>query len=107
MVMKIDPDALRHFPIPADAVLKRSVLLLRDIFGNPFRPITVDPDWLAPGVVELTRTIYEDRAFDRMPELADAFEQAGCTKAEILAHCREPGAHVQGCWVVDLLSGKE
>jgi hypothetical protein len=81
--------------------------LLRDIFGNPFRPIAVDPGWLMPGVVELARTIYEGRAFDRMRELADALERAGCTNADMLAHCRQPGEHVRGCWVVDLLLNKE
>ena len=81
--------------------------LVRCIFGNPFRPVTIDPAWLTPGVVELARTIYEDRAFDRMPELADALEQAGCANPDILAHCREPGPHVRGCWMVDLLLGKE
>jgi hypothetical protein len=81
--------------------------LVRDIFGNPFRPVAVDPSWLTPGVVELARTIYEGRAFDRMPELANALEEAGCANADILAHCREPGEHVRGCWVLDLLLGKE
>ena len=26
---------------------------------------------------------------------------------DILDHCRGPGPHVRGCWVVDLLLGKE
>ena len=81
--------------------------LLRDIFGNPFRPAAVDPDWLTPSVVELSRSIYDDRAFDRMPELADVLERAGCTNANVLEHCRGPGPHVRGCWIVDLLLGKE
>jgi hypothetical protein len=81
--------------------------LVRCIFGNPFRPVAVDAGWLTPGVVGLARTIYEGRAFNRMPELADALEQAGFANADILAHCREPGPHVRGCWVVDGLLGKE
>jgi hypothetical protein len=81
--------------------------LVHCIFGNPFRPVALDPAGLTPGVVELARTIYEDRAFDRMPELADALERAGCTNTDILAHCRQPGDHVRGCWVVDLILGKE
>ena len=80
--------------------------ILYEIIGNPFRPVAVDPSWLTPGVVELARTIYEDRAFDRMPALADALEDAGCHDTDILAHCRQPGQHVRGCWVVDLLLGK-
>jgi hypothetical protein len=81
--------------------------LLRDIFGNPFRPVAADPFRLTPGVVGLARTIYEGRGFDRMPQLANALEEAGCDNADILAHCRQPGEHVRGCWVVDLLLGKE
>src|SRR5262245_47213544 len=75
--------------------------------SSPFRPVAVDPGWLTPSVVELARTIYDQRAFDQMPDLADALERAGCDNPEILAHCRQPGEHVRGCWVVDLLLGKE
>jgi hypothetical protein len=82
----------------------RSVLL--DLFGNPFRPITPNPSWLTPTVTSLAQGIYEDRAFDRLPILADALEDAGCTNADILEHCRGPGPHVRGCWVVDLLLDK-
>jgi hypothetical protein len=81
--------------------------LIRDIFPNPFRPVAVDPEWLVPTVTTLARIIYDDRALDQMPDLADALEQAGCTNEEILAHCRQPGEHVRGCWVVDLILGKE
>jgi len=81
--------------------------LLRDIFGNPFRPVTPDSTWLTSNVTALAQAIYDERAFDRMPILADALEDAGCTNQEILAHCRGVGAHVRGCWVVDLLLGKE
>jgi hypothetical protein len=81
--------------------------LLRDIFGNPFRPVTVSPNWLTPAARYLAQAIYDDRAFDRMPILADALEDAGCTNADILNHCRQPGEHCRGCWVVDLLLGKE
>jgi hypothetical protein len=80
--------------------------LLRDIFGNPFRPGAVHPAWLTPHVIGLARGIYEDRAFDRMPVLGDALEEAGCTDEEILAHCRSPTDHARGCWVVDLILGK-
>jgi hypothetical protein len=85
--------------------------LLRDIFGLlPFRPVTIAPAWAAWNdgtVVTLAKAIYEDRAFDRLPILADALEEAGCDNAEVLAHCHQPGEHVRGCWVVDLLLGKE
>jgi hypothetical protein len=81
--------------------------ILRDIFGNPFRPkFAIDSSRLSwnDGIVpKLAQAIYDDRAFDRLPILADALEEAGCTNADILNHCRQPGEHVRGCWVVDLL----
>jgi len=81
--------------------------LLHDIFCNPFRPINLSPAWLTTKVVELAQQIYDERAFDRLPTLANALEEAGCTNPEILSHCRGPGPHVRGCWVVDLLLGKK
>ena len=79
---------------------------IRDIFGNPFRPVAFDPSWRTEAAVGIARGIYEDRAFERMPILADALEEAGCCNVDILSHCREPGEHVRGCWVVDLVLGK-
>jgi hypothetical protein len=84
--------------------------LLRDIFGNPFRPtLTIAPLWLGWNdrtVLRLAQAIYDERAFDRMPILADALEDAGCDNVDILSHCRDAGPHVRGCWVLDLLLGK-
>jgi hypothetical protein len=81
--------------------------LVRDIFGSPFRPIPVEPVWLTATVVAFAKGIYNDRAFDRMPILADALQDAGCENADILNHCWQPGEHVRGCWVVDLLTGRK
>ncbi|OWK42425.1 hypothetical protein FRUB_04503 [Fimbriiglobus ruber] len=86
--------------------LKRMAEVFRCIFGNPFRPITFNPSYLTPTVLSLAKGIYEDRAFDRMPVLADALQDAGCDNEDILTHCRGPGPHVRGCWVVDLCLGK-
>jgi hypothetical protein len=80
---------------------------LRCIIGNPFRPVTLNPTWLTPTVKSLAEQIYNDRAFDRMPVLGDALEEAGCTVKEVLEHCRNGGEHVRGCWVVDKVLGKE
>lgn len=80
--------------------------LLRDIFGNPFRPAALDPTWRTSTVIALAAGIYADRAFDRLPILADALEDAGCSAAEVLAHCRTDGPHVRGCHVVDLVLGR-
>ncbi|QEG31500.1 hypothetical protein GobsT_63220 [Gemmata obscuriglobus] len=82
-------------------------VLVRDIFGNPFRPVIVNPSWLTSNVVALATGIYADRAFDRMPILADALQDAGCDNADILTHCRSEAPHVRGCWVIDLLLGRE
>jgi hypothetical protein len=81
--------------------------LLRDIIGNPFRSITLNPSWLTSTVLALATGIYEEKAFDRMPILADALQDAGCEHEEILNHCRQLGDHVRGCWVVDLLLNKQ
>jgi hypothetical protein len=86
---------------------KFQVPLLHDIIGNPFQPVTFDHVWLTPFVVTLAQTIYDDQTFDRMPELADALVATGCTHAEVLQHCRGTGPHVRGCWVVDLILGKD
>ena len=82
---------------------------IHDVLGNPFRPISHNSSWLAwnDGTIpKMAQVIYDARAFDRLPLLADALEDAGCTDADILSHCRTPGEHVRGCWVVDLLLGK-
>jgi hypothetical protein len=83
--------------------------LLRDIFGNPFRPVSADPAWLrwdGGTVVKMARALYDERAFERLPVLADALEDAGCAEETILAHLRGPGPHVPGCWALDLLRGE-
>ena len=79
--------------------------LLREVFGNPFRPVRADPSWLTSDVLLLARGIYDEKAFDRMPILADALQDAGCDNADVLDHCRQPGEHVRGCWVIDMLLG--
>jgi hypothetical protein len=84
--------------------------LLHEVFGNPFRRATVDPSWLAwegGTVPRLAGAVYEGRTFDQLPILGDALEEAGCTDVDVLAHCRQqPGAHVRGCWVLDLVLGR-
>ncbi|VTT98566.1 Uncharacterized protein (Fragment) OS=uncultured bacterium PE=4 SV=1 [Gemmataceae bacterium] len=81
--------------------------LLRDIFGNPFRPVAFDPAWRTSTAVSLAKHMYESRDFSAMPILADAIQDAGCEAEALLAHCRDPKqVHVRGCWVVDLVLGK-
>ncbi len=88
--------------------------LLRDAFGNPFRPVAVPRPWLTPAVVSLAQAAYDNRELPagtlenaRLAILADALEEAGCDSADVLVQCRSPGPHVRGCWVVDLVLGKE
>lgn len=80
--------------------------LIRCLFGNPYHPSSVDPAWLTGTVVTLARGIYADRAFDRLPVLADALQDAGCHDSVILEHCRREGSHARGCWVVDTVLGQ-
>ena len=115
-VQYFDPDAADPFHLvgegyenrdPATSMQARQCRLLREIFGDPFHSIDVNPAWLTRSVVGMAQGIYADRAFDRTPILGDALEDAGCGEASILAHCRGSDPHVLGCWVIDLLLGKE
>jgi hypothetical protein len=101
---------------------ERLANLLRDVCGSPFsrwqewkniralagnhRFVATDPPPRNPRILALAAGIYAGRAFDRLPLLSDALEEAGCTDRAILDHCRQPGEHVLGCWVVDLVLGK-
>jgi hypothetical protein len=83
--------------------------LLREVVGNPFRPPDLSPlclTWNDATVPRIAQAIYDERAFDRLPILADALEDAGCNDADLLNHCRGDGWHVRGCWAVDLLLEK-
>ena len=82
-------------------------LLLQDIMGNPFRPVTFSPSWRTDTAVALAAGMYEFRDFSPMPVLADALQDAECDSAEVLDHCRAPGPHVRGCWVVDAVLSKQ
>ncbi|HSQ55161.1 MAG TPA: hypothetical protein VLM40_05395 [Gemmata sp.] len=82
--------------------------ILRDLFGNPYYPIFFKPTWRTSTAVALATQMYDSRNFGAMPILADALQDAGCTSEDILNHCRDAKqVHVRGCWVVDLVLGKE
>jgi hypothetical protein len=85
---------------------KQQTILLREILGNPFRHVALNPACFAPSVVSLAYRIYQMQSFDRLPELAVLLRHAGCAELELLAHCRESRDHVLGCWGLDLLLGK-
>jgi hypothetical protein len=92
--LELDPSEMPH-----------QIHLLRDIFGNPFRPVSLNPAWRTETVVSMGMAIYNNRTFSHLPIWADALEDAGCENREILQHCRHPGPHVRGCWPLDLLLG--
>ncbi|MCI0701762.1 MAG: hypothetical protein L0241_11820 [Planctomycetia bacterium] len=81
--------------------------IVRDIFGNPFRPVAFSSEWRTDTAIALARQMWESREFSAMPILADALQDAGCDNEVILNHCRDANQpHVRGCWVVDLVLGK-
>jgi hypothetical protein len=89
--------------------------LLREIF-NPFRPVSIEPAWLAwhgGAIAKLAQAVYEERELPsghldaaRLAVLADMLEEAGATDAQLLRHLRSPGPHVLGCVAVDAVLGK-
>ncbi|MDY3558960.1 hypothetical protein R5W23_006136 [Gemmata sp. JC673] len=94
--------------------------VLRDVVGNPFRPVGFDPAWRTTDVRLLAERIYNDRAFDQLPILADALQDAGCGAERLLEHLRDPALlpwersdaagpppveHARGCWALDLVLG--
>ncbi len=93
-----------------NAARRGQAALLRDFFHNPFQPLPVVDSaclhWQGGKVVTMARAIYYERAFDWLPILADALEDSGCSDRAILDHCRGPGPHYRGCWLVDLLLGQ-
>lgn len=93
------------------AEMRAQADLLRELFGPlPFRDVPVAPSWLRWNegtVVKLARALYDGRRFGELGILADALEEAGCAEPELLAHCRAGGAHVVGCWALDLLLGQD
>lgn len=105
-----EPDDLTWLAPDRNAEVAIQAKLLREIVGNPFRSVRLAQEWLSANdalVASLARTIYDERAFDRMPILGDALEDAGCADLVILDHCRGASGHVRGCWLLDLILGRE
>ncbi|VTR92802.1 Uncharacterized protein (Fragment) OS=uncultured bacterium PE=4 SV=1 [Gemmata massiliana] len=105
-----NPDLRQFDPKGFDELVEwRSSFLcaLRDIFGNPFRPVTFSPSWRSSTAVALASQMYESRDFGAMPILGDAHPRCGMRQRDVLDHCRGPGPHVRGCWVMDGVLGKK
>jgi hypothetical protein len=88
--------------------------LMRDVFGNPFRLVAVEPGWRTQTVLALAQAASEVRVLPeglldtaRLVILADALEEAGCDNSDLLLHLRSPGQHVRGCWGLDLILGRD
>jgi hypothetical protein len=115
----LGPEGLEGAPILLDpegwkAGRREQAELVREVFGNPFRPVAVGPTWLTPTVTALAEATYEQRQLPqgtldlvRLAVLADALEEAGCTDADLLHHLRDRRPHVRGCWAVDRLLVKK
>jgi hypothetical protein len=91
------------------AELRAQAELLREVIGNPFRPVPIDPNWLAlanGSAGAVAQVICANSQFADLPLLADALEDAGCAEEALLRHLRGPGPHARGCWVLDLLTGR-
>jgi hypothetical protein len=87
--------------------LQQQAHLLRDVVRYSNSVVTLNPSWLTSTVVALAQQMYDSRDFSAMPILADALQDAGYDDTDILEHCRGPGPHVRGCFVVDRLLNKE
>jgi hypothetical protein len=74
---------------------------LREQLGNPYRKQNIPAECRTETVLALARGISMERAFDRLPILADALEEAGCQDMSLLTHARSSMNHFAGCWVVD------
>ena len=101
-----DPVAAHAAAVAASDVesLQRSnhlAPLLRDLVGNPWRPVVIDSAWRTTTTVGIALAAYQERDFERLPILADALEDAGCDDVLALGHLRGPGPHTRGCWVLD------
>lgn len=89
-----------------DEIAQQFANEFRDVAGDPFRPVAFDPAWRTEAVVGLATGIDESGAYERLPILADALQEAGCEDEQVLTHARGPGPHVRGCWLIDRILGR-
>jgi hypothetical protein len=95
--------------------------VMREVFGGPvcherhldrkpvyrWPPRLLPREWLTDTATTLARRIWDTREFGAMPILADALQDAGCDREDVLDHLRDPVAvHSRGCWVLDSILGQ-
>ncbi len=101
----VPPDSIRDATFAVHRRLQAAIA--RDILRGPAAPsATAFAPWLSPTVVGVAEAIYHNRSYADLLILADALEEAGCDHAAVLGHCRGPGQHWRGCWVLDALTGR-
>jgi hypothetical protein len=103
--LRLAPPA--RFAVDGRPEQEYQAILVREVFGNPFHPIPLNPTWQTSTVLALAQGIYQDRAFDRLPILADALLDSGCDNPDLLNHLRSEGPHTRGCFAIDLLLNRE
>jgi hypothetical protein len=103
----LDGNLCNALQVDGRGIRQMQATIVRELLGNPFRPVAFSPEWRTDTAVALAQQMYDSRDFGAMQILADALQDAGCDSDDILNHCRGPGPHVRGCWVVDLVLGKE
>jgi hypothetical protein len=90
--------------IPAEL---HSAELLREVFGNPAaRRPPLEAAWFTENVVRLAAHADAAADFAVLPILADALQEAGCDRADVLDHLRGTCPHVRGCWVIEEILGR-
>jgi hypothetical protein len=88
-------------------IRESQIRLIRDLYDPLVFPIQLNPNWRTSTVVELARQIYDSSDFCSMSILSDALQDAGCDEQSILDHCKNGKTHAKGCWLLDLILGKE
>ena len=94
--------------VPAEDLVALLQRYLNDLTPPEGDAGLIEPSCLNAKVLSLAQSIYQERQFQKMPQLAKALERAGCENSTVLTHCRAADTpHHRGCWVLDAVLGKE
>jgi hypothetical protein len=103
-ILEREVDSERERRSPALAAVERGP---QSPDGKPLPVPEIDRVWVAWNgqcVAQIAAHILERRAWDGVPILADALEDAGCDNGLILDHCRLFVEHTSTCWVLKALT---